>query len=102
MLLYFLPYQCPELSTLYCLPSRKKILAGPGGVLIYIQDRGVQATFWVKNLSESYFLGQPIIQLLFWVHEMPNHFSGLEFESSLRNREKCGLHKTYSFFTHCR
>ena len=26
----------------------------PRGVLIHIQDRGAQVTFWVKNLSKSY------------------------------------------------
>ena len=40
--------------------------------------------FWVKDSSESYFLGQPIIQLLFGVHEMAIIFLGLEFEKSLR------------------
>ena len=47
--------------------------------------------FWVKNLSEVYFLGQPIIQLLFSVHEECRIiFMGLELEKRLRNREKYG------------
>ena len=67
---------------------------GPGGYSGY---------FFGSSLSESYFLGQPIIQLLFCVHKMPNYFLGPEFGRSLRNREKYGLHtKLDLFFTICR
>ena len=41
----------------------------------------------LKFERKLFFLGEQIIKLLFWVHEMPNYFLGLECEKSLRNRE---------------
>ena len=54
--------------------------------------------FWVKNLSKGYFLGQPIMQLLFWVYEMPSYFLVLELGKRVRNQEKYDLDKKLDLF----
>ena len=50
---------------------------GGGGYSYIFRIEVLRLLFWVKNLSESYFLVEPMIQLLSWVHERPDYFCGV-------------------------
>ena len=63
---------CGIVLYILCLYMVKFYKNKPQGVLIF--RIGCSGYFFGFKMQKLFLLGQQIIQLLFWVHEMPNFF----------------------------